>query len=201
MRLLKSRMRDARVMPQIKPLLTFSSLPRAAIAGLQSLLRVLGQPSLAAGLEGFGHTDTAHYWLCVEALHDYRASFRAAMDTAAGGPLDLILCPPCPLPAFTHGATKDLATAGAYACLYNLLGYPAGVVPVTRVREDEQVGRDPSRDAIEKAARRVEQGSAGLPVGVQVVARPWWDHVALAAMAQIERVARPRPDYPAYAGD
>jgi hypothetical protein len=37
-----------------------------------------------------------------------------------------------------------------------------------------------------KLARQVEQGSAGLPVGVQVVARPGADHVALAAMAAIE---------------
>ena len=157
----------------------------------------VGQPSLAAGLEGFGYSDTTHYWQRVEALHDYRLRFRAALDSAAGGPFDLILCPPCPLPAFTHGATKDLATAGAYACLYNVLGYPAGVVPVTRVREGEQGGRAPSRDVIEKVARQVEQGSAGLPVGVQVVARPWQDHVALAAMARIEQAARARPDFPA----
>jgi fatty acid amide hydrolase len=32
---------------------------------------------------------------------------------------------------------------------------------------------------------------------VQVIARPWRDHVALAAMAKIEAAARKRPDYPA----
>jgi fatty acid amide hydrolase len=71
------------------------------------------------------------------------------------------------------------------------------VVPVSRVRADEQVGRAPTRDAVEKVARQVEQGSAGLPVGVQVVARPWREHVALAAMAAIERAARARPEFPA----
>jgi len=100
------------------------------------------------------------------------------------------------LPALTHGASKDLATVGAYACLYNLLGWPAGVVPVSRVRENEQVGRQPSRDIVAKVALQVEQGSVGLPVGVQVVARPWKEHVALAAMAAIERAARARPGHP-----
>jgi fatty acid amide hydrolase len=32
---------------------------------------------------------------------------------------------------------------------------------------------------------------------VQVIARPWRDHVALAAMAKIEAEARKQPDYPA----
>ena len=81
--------------------------------------------------------------------------------------------------------------------LYNLLGYPAGVVPFTRVREDVAIGRAPSRDLIERAALETERGSAGLPVGVQIVARPWRDHVALAAMRAVEEVARTRPDYPA----
>jgi fatty acid amide hydrolase len=80
--------------------------------------------------------------------------------------------------------------------LYNVLGYPAGIVPVTRVRSGEEVGRLPSRDIMEQTARKVETGSAGLPVGVQVVARPWREHVLLAAMRAIEQAAITRDDYP-----
>jgi fatty acid amide hydrolase len=54
------------------------------------------------------------------------------------------------------------------------------------VRADEQIGRAPSRDIVQKIARQVEEGSAGLPVGVQVVARPWQEHIALSAMHVIE---------------
>jgi fatty acid amide hydrolase len=194
--LLKKRMGRGRRMPQIAQLMSLAALPRAVVGPLRSLLRAVGQPTLALGLEPFGFSDTAHYWELVEAQHDYRQRFAQALDSAQGGPFDIVLCPPCALPALTHGATKDLATVGAYACLYNLLGYPAGVVPVSRVREEEQVGRSPTRDVVERAALGVEQGSAGLPVGVQVVARPWREHVALAAMAAIERSARMRPDFP-----
>jgi Asp-tRNA(Asn)/Glu-tRNA(Gln) amidotransferase A subunit family amidase len=42
----------------------------------------------------------------------------------------------------------------------------------------------------------VETESAGLPVGVQVVARPWREHVALAVMGAVEEWARQRPDFP-----
>ncbi len=52
---------------------------------------------------------------------------------------------------------------------------------------------------MEQAAYKVEVGSAGLPVGVQVVARPWREHVALAAMQAIEEAVRTRDDYPGIA--
>jgi len=126
------------------------------------------------------------YWQVAEAVLDYRARFMEALDRDG---IDVSLSPACSLPAFTHGASRDLITAGGYAILYNVLGYPAGVVPFTRVRADEAVGRAPSRDM-------VEQGSAGLPVGVQVVARPWREYVALAVMGAIEREARTQSDYP-----
>jgi fatty acid amide hydrolase len=195
--LLKGRMGRDRRAPQLAQLMTLAALPRGVVQPLRALLRAVGQPTLALGLEPFGFRDTAHYWQLVEAQHDYRLRFVQALDADPGGPIDVILCPPCALPALRHGASKELATVGAYACLYNLLGYPAGVVPVSRVRADEQVGRAPTRDAVAKVARQVEQGSAGLPVGVQVVARPWREHVALAAMAAIERAARERPEFPA----
>ncbi|HUS13504.1 MAG TPA: amidase family protein, partial [Chloroflexia bacterium] len=126
----------------------------------------------------------------------YQERFAAALDAAAGGPFDVILCPACALPALTHGASGDLMTIGGYTVLYNVLGYPTGIVPVTRVRVEEESTRTGSRDPVEKRARQVEQGSAGLPVGVQVVARPWREHVALAAMQAIEATVATRPDYP-----
>ena len=50
-------------------------------------------------------------------------------------------------------------------------------------------GIDISRLHVGKIAEIWHQEDvAGLPVGVQVVARPWREHVALAAMAAIEAV-------------
>jgi len=64
------------------------------------------------------------------------------------------------------------------------------------VRAGEELGRKPSRDLVQQSAYTVEQGSAGLPIGVQVVARPWREHVALAAMRAIEDAARAHADFP-----
>jgi fatty acid amide hydrolase len=185
--------------PRIKTLLFMGQRSRPTLAAIEGLLRLLGQQGMTVSIRNFGHRDTQHYWQLVEAQMEYQRRFLDALDNDEGGPFDLILCPACALPAFTHGSTSNLILAGGYTALYNVLGYPTGIVPVTRVRSDEEVGRNPSRDIVEKTAREVELASSGLPVGVQVVARPWREHIALAAMRAIEEVVRARSDYPAIA--
>jgi fatty acid amide hydrolase len=133
------------------------------------------------------------YWRLLEDQAAYRTRFLAALDA---GRFDALLCPPNGLPALTHGCYYG-AVGGSYTLLYNLLGMPAGVVAATRVRPGEESDRVPGKDALEAAARAVEQGSAGLPVGVQVVARHWREDVALAVMAALEGHFRNQPDYPA----
>jgi Asp-tRNA(Asn)/Glu-tRNA(Gln) amidotransferase A subunit family amidase len=87
--------------------------------------------------------------------------------------VDVLICPPCSVPAFRHGTTQQLGPASVnYTCLYNLLAYPAGVVSTTTVRRDETSGRSPSREKMFDTARAIDDGSTGLPVGVQVVADP-----------------------------
>jgi fatty acid amide hydrolase len=194
--MMKKMLGGAKRTPQIAQLLSAAGLPRPITTVARLLLNAVGQHGLAEGLRGFGHRDTAHYWRLVEEIADYRDRFADSLDQASGGPFDAILAPVCSLPAFTHGASRELITAGAHACLYNVLGYPAGVVPVSRVREDEEVGRTPTRDMIEKTARGVEQGSAGLPIGVQVIARQWREHVVLGVMNTLQQVARSRTNYP-----
>ncbi len=193
LRLLGKNKRD----PRIASLITLASSPRPVLAALGGALWLGGQRNIPRLLTYFGHTDTASYWSLIEAQVAYQRRFADALDHDDGGPFDVIICPACALPALPHGASQDLVTAGAYATLYNVLGYPTGIVPVTRVRADEEQPRKATLDAMVKAARRTEIGSAGLPVGVQVGARPWREHVALAAMRAIEADARARSDYPA----
>jgi Asp-tRNA(Asn)/Glu-tRNA(Gln) amidotransferase A subunit family amidase len=134
----------------------------------------------------YGHPDTDHYWRLVEAALDYRRAFQHALADH-----DVIVCPATPLPAFRHGATEELIVPGTYTTLFNVLGWPAGVVPVTRVRPDEESDRPASRDRMDRAARETERGSAGLPIAVQVAARPWREDLVLATMAAIEKGSSP----------
>ncbi len=58
--------------------------------------------------------------------------------------------------------------------------------------------RLPSTQLSEQTASKVEQGSVGLPVGVQVAARHWREDIVLAVMAAIEEHFQSQPDYPAH---
>ena len=98
-------------------------------------------------------------------------------------------------PALTHGGSRYLNVPN-YTMLYNLLGMPAGVVAATRVHAGEECDRPASRDVVQRAARAVEIGSAGLPVGVQVAARHWREDVVLAVMGALEQHFRAQADYP-----
>ena len=81
----------------------------------------------------------------------------------------ILLCPACAIPAFRHGEREwtvgerrvDYLQAMSYSQWFNLLGNPAVVVPV---------GRSPE----------------GLPIGVQVVGRPFEEEIVLAVARKIE---------------
>lgn len=82
----------------------------------------------------------------------------------------VLLCPACAIPAFRHGERSwtmvgqsvKYLDAMCYSQWFNLTGNPAAVVPV---------GRSPE----------------GLPIGVQVVGRPWEEEIVLAVAARIEQ--------------
>jgi len=193
----KQALRGGPAHPSIKTLLFLAGRSRRTLALLRGVLGALGQKTLAQGTRLFDNYSVSDYWKANEDALAFQQGFASAMERSDGGPLDVILGPPCPLPAFRHGTTKDLGVAGVNTGQYNLLGYPAGVVPVTRVRAGEESERAESRDIVEKLARECELGSAGLPIGVQVAARPWREHVALAAMHVVEQAARAGVDFPA----
>ncbi|HKF53448.1 MAG TPA: amidase [Candidatus Acidoferrales bacterium] len=81
----------------------------------------------------------------------------------------ILICPVCAVPAFTHGERKweiggrtvEYLEAMSYCQWFNALGNPAAVVPV---------GRSPE----------------GLPIGVQVIGRPYEDEAVLAIAQEIE---------------
>ena len=102
--------------------------------------------------------------------------------------MDALVCPALALPAFTHGASADLTPACSYTLTYNSLHYPAGVVPVTTVQENEQhyLCPEAQKDLFAAKARKECQDSAGLPVGVQIVSLPFQDEVALRVMGLLQ---------------
>jgi fatty acid amide hydrolase len=125
---------------------------------------------------------------------------RQAIDALQRERIDAILCPPHALPATQHVKGFDLLAAASHAMLFNLLGWPAGVVAATRVRAGEDAGRRASRDQVERQAAAVDRGSVGLPVGVQIAALPWREDIVLAVMGALEEhFQQQTAEYPPFA--
>jgi len=164
------------------------------------------RPALGAGLMVAGQRRLSHLIRTTgirtqeetQALVARRDAYRKRFESAvAAAGIDVILCPPHALPALTHGASADLGPVNFnYTIVYNTLAWPAGVVPVTRVRPVETDRRRQSVEMVDRAARRIDKASAGLPVGVQVVARPGRDDLIIAVMSAVESALSGSVDYP-----
>jgi len=84
----------------------------------------------------------------------------------------VLLCPVASIPAFHHGErswqlegkTVKYLAAWSYCEWFNLLGMPAAVVPIAR-------------------------SSEGLPIGVQIVARPWEEEIVLSLAQVLDEVS------------
>ena len=75
-----------------------------------------------------------------------------------------------------------------YSLMWNLTGFPAGVLPVTRVREDEQSFMDQYNDASTEAINEIAKDSKGMPISVQVVGYKYEDEHVLKVMKDLSKV-------------
>ncbi|KAF4797145.1 Vitamin D3 hydroxylase-associated protein [Turdus rufiventris] len=107
--------------------------------------------------------------------------------------LDVMLCPALG-PAFNHGYAGKLFAATSYTNLYNVLNFPAGVVPVSMVtgadEEELKHYRGHYGDPWDKRLKEAVSGALGMPVAVQCVALPWQEELCLRFMKEVEALAR-----------
>ncbi len=107
--------------------------------------------------EGDSSTSIAELTAMMVRWDEYRSSMLAFM-----GDYDVILCPVHGYPAIPHGTYQTVHRfTELYTMAYNLTGWPGAVV-------------------------RGGTSAEGLPIGVQVVAGPWREDVALAVARRIE---------------
>jgi amidase len=120
------------------------------------------------------------YW---EVVHDrdlFRKQFLDAWNAMQvdGEDMDFVVCPAFGVPAVEHDKSITASAAGGYTVLYNVLDYPAGVIPVDKVRSTDvcegswsgKPGPLEFSEAEVHKAYNVDK-MVGAPVGVQLVAR------------------------------
>jgi amidase len=133
--------------------------------GLREYLRGLGSTQVHPLLSGWldklepYRTSVAGFAAYWAEWDAYRAAMRAFL-----GRYDVLVCPVYTHAALPHGAsTLDQNFRGfSHTMAYNVAGWPAAVV-------------------------RCGTSADGLPIGVQVVAAPWREDLALAVAARLER--------------
>jgi len=114
---------------------------------------------------------------------------------------DAIIGPGLASPALIHNATKYLLALAAGTLLYNLLDYPVGSIPVTRVDPERDAlpndwltttaGNTPSSKEINKLLYGGKWGynadtMKGLPVGIQLVGKRWEDEKVVEMMKVVD---------------
>lgn len=132
-------------------------------AGVQALLQMVGTTAVSPFIVEFGDRlrpfaqTTAELSGLLVRLDLFRSTMLGFLER-----YDVIVCPVNAAPAMPHGTTFARVAEFGYTVAYNLTGWPVVVV---------RGGTSPE----------------GLPIGVQIVARPWREDVALAVAAHLER--------------
>ena len=132
--------------------------------GRATMLRILERagttdlsPFIRSIRDGATPISTEEFTKALEELDQYRSDMLAYMRR-----YDAIICPTAAFPALPHGETYAEENRNAhYTAPYNLTGWPGVVV---------RCGTSPE----------------GLPIGIQMIARPWREDVALALAAVLE---------------
>ncbi|XP_007944913.1 fatty-acid amide hydrolase 1-like [Orycteropus afer afer] len=107
--------------------------------------------------------------------------------------IDVLLAPALD-PTFYIGYPDKATVSSSYLGLYNLLNFPAGVVPVTTVTSQDEEALEHYKgyygDNFDKNFRKAVAGSVGLPVAVQCIALPWEEELCLRFMKEVETLAK-----------
>lgn len=180
------------ISPQLKPSRALLKVPAPMRWAASRLLGGLGQRRLALVLGALGEKSVDQLW---EITSRRTALRQREFDAWNRAGLDAVLCPPHVVPALGHRESGDYAVSLAAEFRWTLLNFPAGIVPVTRVRPDD-VGSYREDDRVTKKTAAIDRDSIGLPVGVQLVARPYREDHLLALMAAVEAAARRAADFP-----
>lgn len=182
------------VCAQLRPTMYSALMPGPLRRGLSRVLEARGDHRMAELLRTLGEKPISDLWRFTAQRTALRQS---EFDAWNAQELDAVLLPPHVLPAMPLGTSGDLTLTLTYMFRYVMLNFPAGIVPVTRVRKEETDWEGPRPlDTLSRRCAEVMRGAAGLPVGVQVAARPYREDVALAVMGAIEARLQADPEFP-----
>ncbi|EFC41224.1 predicted protein [Naegleria gruberi] len=189
----------SKLTPMAKSIKYVSLLPKWFVGVLGTVVSWLGQTILAKSMDSFLPITVSELWGHVANRDDFRRSFFELLDK---GRYDAVLCPASSVNC-KHENVPDVVLNMTYVHLFNYLGLPAGVCPITRVSESEQeenhiscpLSKNPNELPL-KICNQNFKNSKGLPVCIQVAGRYWREDVVLAIMNALEQELKANEDFP-----
>jgi len=173
---------------------TILRLPEVGRKAMAAILERMGEARVARLLRVLGRKPVEAYW---DLVAERTVMRRAMLDAWNDNRLDAVIAPPHTTPAMAHRQSGDYTLGLANMFRYALCNMPAGIVPVARMQEADRMPALGRRaDRIDRTQAAIDAGALGLPVGVQVIARPFREDVALAVMAAVEQRAMTHDDFP-----
>jgi len=115
-------------------------------------------------------------------LQRLKTDFQLAWQKAR---IDLLIAP-FPVPAPPHDSQCDQSALLSWAILFNLVDFPTGLIPWTQVNEGE-IDYKGANSAETTVVKEVLAGSIGLPIGLQVVGKPYQEEQCLALMQALDQ--------------
>lgn len=152
---------------------------------LRPLINVIS-PDFGMAFKGLS-LDTSELREVYEKIGNYRQTFIRQWHELG---VDAIICPPVASSALLHENPELCSGAVSYSMLFNLLDFPAGVVPVTRVSTNDEKNMAQSYVPNRFYAKIIKDDSSsntvGLAVGVQCASLPFNEEICLRIMKDIE---------------
>ena len=151
------------------------------------VMRCCGEKKKAFILQHTGALSAYEYLVNSCEQNNIRNKFFAVWEEHK---LDAFIAPAYPIPAMKYTNAKFLAIVACYTFFFNYLNFPTGSLPVTVVKQDEDIYDDmtgPKQEEIERKARLDIVGSVGMPMSIQVATLPYQDEKCIAIMKLIEK--------------
>ncbi|CAI4227726.1 unnamed protein product [Auanema sp. JU1783] len=174
--------------PYMKQFATLLKIPRCLrwvsciISRISPQLALIAQ-SYVGGLEDLRITN--------EQVDEYRLKF---VDYWKSSGVDALICPGFLTPAVPHNYPSRMALAAVSTGIFNLIDFPAGVVPTGAVTSEDDdalmnekefpVGYNFAQRIVREACTK----TVGLPIGVQVVTLPFEEELCLRLMGEVEKL-------------
>ena len=102
--------------------------------------------------------------------------------------LDLIVVPAFANPAQPSGIPERQQGVISNTSVFNCLNFAAGTAKVNEENEFDRRSLDgyPEEDALYRCVKEGTRGALGMPLNVQVVARPWQEELVMRILMELE---------------